>query len=494
MNFRQIPSNIRVPGSYVEIDAREAFGGLSSSAKRALIISQMLSTGTAEALKPTMVTGYAQALTLFGVGSLAGEMAEALFANDEFIEKWFICAEDPAGGVKAKASGAIVASGTPSESGSIYLYINGVRLVIPVSTANALDEIWVAVAAAVNEQTELAVTAAYVSNTNTITFTAKHAGVIGNKIDVRLNWLGEENGEKLPAGMTTNVSKVVMASGAGEVDLTDVLAGLPDEKFDVIVLPYNDATSMGLISDELEARWDALRAVDGFFLTAKKGTVSALSSFGNDYNSPYGAVLDAGKDNPTPEYLWAAALAGRVIASVNNDPSLPFTGLELKGVIADKPENRRTISERNILLYDGISTHRVARDGSVQIERLITLYQLNEAGAPDPAYLDANTPFTLSYLRETLNNRILTRFAQFKLADKLVPGAGNIVTPNIIRAELIDLANQWAKEGQVENIDQFKRDLVVERNANDRTRVDVKLPPDLVNQFYIFAASIMFRI
>ena len=67
-----------------------------------------------------------------------------------------------------------------------------------------------------------------------------------------------------------------------------------------------------------------------------------------------------------------------------------------------------------------------------------------------------------------------------------------MVTPNTIRAEIVSLAYDWADLGLVENIDQFSEDLVVERNLTDRTRVDVILPPDLVNQFRVFAASIQF--
>lgn len=44
----------------------------------------------------------------------------------------------------------------------------------------------------------------------------------------------------------------------------------------------------------------------------------------------------------------------------------------------------------------------------------------------------------------------------------------------------------------MENFDQYKADLIVERNKDDRNRVDVLSPPDLVNQFRIFAMKIGF--
>ena len=54
------------------------------------------------------------------------------------------------------------------------------------------------------------------------------------------------------------------------------------------------------------------------------------------------------------------------------------------------------------------------------------------------------------------------------------------------------LYRELEEAGIVENFDQYKADLIVERNANDRNRVDVLAPPDLVNQFRIFAMKTMY--
>ncbi|MCZ8565967.1 phage tail sheath C-terminal domain-containing protein, partial [Shigella sonnei] len=44
----------------------------------------------------------------------------------------------------------------------------------------------------------------------------------------------------------------------------------------------------------------------------------------------------------------------------------------------------------------------------------------------------------------------------------------------------------------VENLDTFKKNLLVERNTKDRNRLDVMCTPDLVNQFRFMAAQIRF--
>ncbi|MQT72556.1 phage tail protein, partial [Pseudomonas sp. FSL R10-0071] len=69
-----------------------------------------------------------------------------------------------------------------------------------------------------------------------------------------------------------------------------------------------------------------------------------------------------------------------------------------------------------------------------------------------------------------------------------------IVTPNVIRGELI--ASYYALErlGIVENADAFAQNLIVERSATSPNRLNVLFPPDLVNQLRIFALQYQFRL
>src|SRR4029077_12422361 len=114
----------------------------------------------------------------------------------------------------------------------------------------------------------------------------------------------------------------------------------------------------------------------------------------------------------------------------------------------------------------------------------------------DPSWLDVQTPATLQYLVRTLRGAILTKFPRHKLAnDGTHFGAGQaIVTPKILRAELVAQYATLESLGMVENIDAFKQFLIVERDVVDPNRVNVLLPPDLVNQLRVFAALVQFRL
>ena len=77
----------------------------------------------------------------------------------------------------------------------------------------------------------------------------------------------------------------------------------------------------------------------------------------------------------------------------------PIQTLALTGVLTPLPAQLFTDLERNNLLFDGISTFLRDIDGTVRIERAITSYQTNAAGAVDPSYLDVETMFTAARLR-----------------------------------------------------------------------------------------------
>jgi len=130
----------------------------------------------------------------------------------------------------------------------------------------------------------------------------------------------------------------------------------------------------------------------------------------------------------------------------------------------------------------------------VLIERVVTTYQVNAYGIDDVSYLDLETKWTVDYIRFAFRARIALRFPRHKLADNgtsFAPGQA-VATPNVIRGELLDVARQLELAGLLEGFDQFKDQLLVVRSDADRNRVNAVLPPNVVNQFRVFAASVQF--
>ena len=482
ISFASIPVGIRTPGQYVEFDNSRAMRGLPAIAHRILLVGQRLPAGRApeNPLKHTLYTGHAE--EAFGRGSLLANMVEALRNANRETPAFAIALDDLPAGVTAL--GKFTFTGSPTVAGALNLYLGGIRVRVGVTAGMTAAQVATVAASAINANTSLPVTATATGADCEVTF--RHKGEIGNSYDLRVNY---GFGEAVPAGLTVSVT--AMSGGAGNPDIASAIAALGDEQFHTIVVPYADDANLDAIEAELARRWGPMIQREGHAFAAATGTVSTLATLGDNRNSPHLTLVGAGK-SPTPPWIWAT-VTGAVDAK-EPDPARPRQTLPLPGCLAPTESERFTREERDTLLHEGVSTYLVDSDGTTRIERLITTYQENASGDADESYLDIETLRTLAYLRLSVRARIAARFPRHKLANDgtlFAPGQA-IVTPSLIRGELLHLFREWEAAGLAENYEQFARELIVERNASDPNRVDALLPPDTVNQLRVFAALIQF--
>lgn len=487
ISFDEIPSTIRTPFVAIEFDASAARGNRPAlQPYKALLIGQRLSAGSVAADVPTRISSLKQAETSFGAGSMLHQMAGAWFANNTFSELWAVALNDDAAGVQAE--GEIMLSGTATESGTMYVYVGGHRIKVAVTSGDTATTVASALAAAVSADSSLPVTAS--ASTGTVTFTAKHKGEFFNEVDLRISYYA---GEAIPAGLSATIT--AFSGGTTNPDIAAAFAAIGDEQYNIMVMPYLDGANLATFKAEMDERFGPMKQAEGLGFAAKNESLATLQSFGDSLNTQHLSVMGCYKV-PTAPFEVAAAVAAVVTYYGNIDPARPFQTLQLKSVMAPAVEDRFTQSERNSLLFDGISTFVVGSDSTVRVERLITTYQETASGAADDSYLDVETLLTLGYLRFDLRNYILAKYPRHKLASdgiRVAPGQA-IVTPKLIKAELITKFRGWEEQGLVENFDQFKKDLVVERNAADPNRLDVLLPPDLINQLRVSAIKVQFRL
>lgn len=489
ISFNQIPSGIRVPLFYAEFDNSMANTAVTNL--KTLIVGQMTS-GAATVGKPVLVTGVSQGHELFGRGSQLARINDAYRANDDYGEVWAIPVADPEGGTAASCS--VTVSGEATASGSVFLYVGATRVAANVAIGDTAASIATALAAAVNAKPDLPVTAQ--ASSGTVVLNAKNAGTQGNDIRVAVNRAGYAAGEVLPEGISATVS--AMAGGAGVPDLEAVIAAMGDEQYDLIAMPFADANSLNQFSAEMNdvtGRWSPTRQLYGHVFTALRGTVATLQAFGSARNDQHATVvgIESGVASAACEVL--GAYVGRAARALNTDPARPLQTLELIGITPAPEGERFSLTEKQTLLTSGISTE-YTQGGYMRIERAITTYQKNASDVLDNSYLDVNTLFTLMYIVRDLKSVITSKYPRHKLADDgTFFGSGQaVVTPSVIRAELLAEYRKLEERALVENFDAFKANLIVERNADDPTRLDVLLPPDLVNQLRIFAALIQFRL
>lgn len=494
ISFNQIPAGLRVPFLYAEFDSSKAQQGASVMPFKVLVLGQKLATGSKAAGSPVRVTSFAQAQDYFGEGSMLQGMLARIFDNNKFTEVQVIALDDPGAG--AQAAGSLTTSGPATADGTLALYIAGRKIEVAVKSGDSANAVATAIGAAINAATSSSSSSGNVAalpvtssvSTNVVTVTARHKGLLGNGIDLRLNY---QDTDKTPAGVAVVI--VAMTGGTSAPVLTSAISAMGEIQWNVIACAFNDATSLSAVEAELLDRWGPSRQNDGVAISAKDDTSSNLASFGTGRNSKH-VVMQGTYKMPSPSWELAAGLAAVVAYYGNIDPARPFQTLPIGGLVPPAIADRFKNSEREILLKSGIATHVVSADGLVTIERAITMYQKNSQGAADTAFLDLNTVMTLSYLRYDFRTMWLTKYPRHKLAsDSTRVGAGQaIMTPKLARAEAIAKFRQWEEMGLVENVDQFKRDLIVERNATDVNRLDFMLPPDLMNQLRVVGVQIGF--
>nr|WP_256489423.1 phage tail sheath subtilisin-like domain-containing protein [Dyella lutea] len=284
-----------------------------------------------------------------------------------------------------------------------------------------------------------------------------------------------------------------MNGGTTNPDVSAAIAAMGDAWYQAIVMPYTDAANLTLLEAELLDRFGGIRQIDGVAYAAFRGTAAATDTFGTGRNSALVSCMGT-SIAPQPPYLWAAVIAAVAAFNLANDPVRPLQTLPLTGILPPAQADQFTFDERNLQLHSGIATHKVDAGGNVLIERQITMYQKNASDIADTSYLDVNTIATMSYIRYATRARITSKYPRHKLAGdtvKVAPGQA-IVTPSVIRAELVGLGSELLDAGIIEDLAQFKADLVVQINANDPNRVDVLSSPNLVNQLRIFAEQIQF--
>ncbi len=489
ISFEQIPVTIRTPGFYVEFDNSLANKGLVFDMTRVLLFAQKLATGIATPLVPVRALSADHGVQLGGRGSMLAAMVAAFKVANADSDLWVMTLDDnPAG---TNASGSVTIAGPATAAGTLNLYIGGIRVQAAVAAGASAATVATSLIDSINAAADLVVSAAVDGvNPAKVNITARHKGEAFNGLDLRTNYY---LGETTPTGLTLTIA--AMAGGTANPALSAALTALGDVQYHHVVLPYTDGSNLAAIVAEWTDRWSATRQIEGQVWTAHTGNHAALTTLGDGQNSEVLSVM-SGYKSPTPAYLVAAIFGAASCAALDIDPARPLQTLHLKGMLAPSERDRFVRTERNLLLYDGISTFVVTPDGSCLIERAVTTYQVNRFGLADPSYLDVETPATLAMLRRTLRTRLSQKFPRHKLADDGTNfGTGQaIVTPSIIKAELLALARQWEEMGWVERLDDFKALLRVERNANDPTRVDAVIPPDLVNQLRVFAGLVQFRV
>lgn len=480
------PEALRLPGFYGEFDGSQALQGAVSQSYRVLIIGQKLAAGTATAGKAIQITTASDLRDLFGQGSHLVGMCERYLQANSFTETWVLPIDDP--GAATSAGRLLTVASAPTAAGTVYLLIGGQSLQVALDGTETVEQARDKILNAINADADLVMEGAATS-TNQITVTAKNAGEFMRGVTIKANFYA---GQEFPAGFVISEGQLTGGSGVPDID-ADFWDNLDETQYHLVVSPYVDTASLAAMDLELADRWGPERAIEGHAIHGSAETFANLSTLGDGLNSRHLTIV-AATGSPTPHYEVAASTAALVASSGAKDPARPFQTLELVGCIAPRGADQLIGTERNNLLFDGISTVRYTPDGKLLVERLITTRQLTNSGVETIAYLDLNTLLTLSYLRFATRAHFLTKFPRHKLGKDggRYEFGQPIMTPSLFKAELVALFATFEERALVENVEGFAESLVVAISSSDPTRLEALLKPDLVNQLRILGVNFQF--
>lgn len=484
ISFDQVQADRREPGVLIEVRPARSGQNLQDYSPRALLIGQML-TGAAPPGSMQRITRRDQAGALFGAGSAIADMIGAFLDANTTTELWAIGMAAPGGGIAA--TGTIALAGSATAAGTLAVWIGARRVAVPVAVGATAATVAAALHAAIGATAGLPVTAAVA--TSTVTLTARHAGELGNGIDLRVNYRWDE---ATPPGITPTVT--AMAGGTGVPDVAAALASVAAERFTDLAVAWSDSATLSSLTTDLARRYGALVSLDAHAYVGARGTLSALLALGAAQNSPHVSIIGAHL-SPSPAWCWAASLCGRAAFHLANDPARQLRSITLPGILPPAPAATWLPPDAEALLRDGISTWNAVA-GEVVLSRVITAYQVSSLGAPDTAWLDITVPKVLSRVRWDWRNYLLLTYPRHKLADDDSPAAefsDAVVTPRLMLGVWAARCKLYERQGWIEDVRRTITESAFTRDATDRNRLNGRQRVRIIGNLIVFAAVIEFE-
>ncbi len=486
INFNEIPNNIEVPGTYVEIHPNYSQSGLTAYTAKALIIGQMLAAGTAQPNVAYPLYAVAQAENLFGVGSIAAQMAAAFIAANPYIAVDIMGVADAVGA--AKASQTLTVAGAATAAGTLAVYVQGVRVPVAVNAGDT------AAVVAGNLLTALQGTQGLESSASdlgaVITLTALHGGTLGNSLDLRVNY---QPGDTTPAGLTVAIT--AMAGGATDPSVGAALNTIAASWYSDIVMCWVDATNVGLLEAALESRYNAMSKLDAHAYGALGMTYGAGLANQTTLNSRFRSVLLM-QNPPQPAWMWAASFAGVCSYYMAQDPSRQLRGLAMPGMLAPARADRFDWTERNLLLADGISTFDVEIDGTVALEKVVTEHLTDAGGVPTVAWHDIMAPKVASRIRYDWISYMALVYPRNKLADDNTVAAEydtGVATPRRVKNSWAGRSMLYEQYGWIENSQASAQQSYFVRDLTSRNRLNCRLQYTRIGNLMVEAVSLEFQ-
>lgn len=225
-----LPSSWELPGVYFALNLAGQGSGVGSLDKRLLLFGHRLSTGSQPPDQPVLVNGQADANAYFGRGSDLARMFAAATSQvgQGVIDAWCCPINEPAAGTLATHLITII--GTATSSGSLDVYVCGYRASVSIASGDTPTIIAAALETELDKLLDLPCSASVAAGV--LTLTARHRGLVGNDLPVRVDQTGAAGVSVSPGTITYGGGPAVGAGSAlvqvSSTTITAALAGGED--------------------------------------------------------------------------------------------------------------------------------------------------------------------------------------------------------------------------------------------------------------------------
>jgi phage tail sheath gpL-like len=411
---------------------------VSNEPQRVLLIGQKTSSGSADSGALVQNIGNnSEENALFGANSILADMVRSFKSINKVSRLDAIALSDNGSGVAA--TGTLAFSGTPTAEGTLVISIGSsvnYRYELPVTTTDTAATLATALAALINADTKVPVTAGVA--TATVTITAVNKGTIGNSISI----LVEGSVPGVSVGLTE------MASGATNPSLTGLFSVVDGLRYQTVVYQA-EYTLSTLTTSFLDPRWNVNNDIlDGVGIITKSDSLANLKTLGNANNTQNLIILGN-------KLISRTALRGGAIVELNYNVSSQFAAVRSLRLTEDANISRYVIGGDALDQFGGaaisslpyfntpffnlpviaqgdeftqeeedeLNTAGVSLLGNnitnltIIASQIVTTYKTNAGGNPDPTYKYLNYVDTISNVREYFFNNAKSDFRQSRLTE-----------------------------------------------------------------------------
>ena len=451
IDFNEVPGpdTWRKPDVLVEVRPDYGNIGLVGFPAKVLVLSQMLASGSAVPGQVYPITADGQGGALFGFGSIAAGQVAFFRKNNKTTPLFAAAILDAVASIKAATT--ITVGATATGSAVIGIKIDGMLFALLVTAGQTATAIAALLVSTVNALPDMPVVASNVAGV--VTLTAKNAGQCGNDIDVRIVSRSDAALPIVSLAVTgPGLSRGTLSGGAGNPDMSALIASIATAWYPFILIPWNDANNRSEFAAELDRRFTATVKLDAIGFMGVRGTYGTQTGFGDAGNNKGIVTVGAAGMLESP-WKWAAAWCGVHAFRLINDPSRQSRAIAVVGLTAPDDADVFTPQQSNLLLFNGVSTWEKLPDGTVVIDRTISGYMISNLGVPDTAWLDIMAIAVATRIRYDWRSYIKLLYPNAKLFDDGSIGAvydPTAATPKRLDAAWAGRCLQYERAGWIE--------------------------------------------